>query len=300
MTVVFGQIESLRRLKNTLVENGITRFNSIGDINRFKSNFDSERSQVPEVISVALDKEINALGIVVRSYIERSRNNFLYRVIYWPVSKIKACKKNYLQKHYEKVHSKRCASTYRKLDFTKRIIDEQYTLIAGAIGENDVVNELKKLSDNYYLINDFSIRFNPPIYNRKNRDRIFSIQIDHLLLSKSGVFILETKNWSRDSVNDLDLRSPVLQIIRASYALFVFLNSDSAICLENHHWGSKKIPIRNIIAMTNAKPKEEFQHVKVLSIAELNGYIQYFDDIFTSEECESLFRYLVDQTTRNT
>jgi hypothetical protein len=27
--------------------------------------------------------------------------------------------------------------------------------------------------------------------------------------------------------------------------------------------------------MTNAKPKEEFKHVKVLSLNELNGYIKY-------------------------
>ena len=32
--------------------------------------------------------------------------------------------------------------------------------------------------------------------DKTEKDRIFSIQIDHLLLSNSGIFIIETKNWS--------------------------------------------------------------------------------------------------------
>ena len=132
----------------------------------------------------------------------------------------------------------------------------------------------------------FKINFRP-IYNKNEDDRIFSIQIDHLLVCQSGVFLLETKNWSRRSIENLDLRSPVKQILRTSYALFVLLNSDSKfndIKLERHHWGSKKIPIRNIIVMTNEKPKEEFKYVKVLSLSELNGYIQYFDYIGQQEK----------------
>ena len=36
--------------------------------------------------------------------------------------------------------------------------------------------------------------------------------------------------------------------------------------------------------MTNEKPKEGFKHVKVLSLKELNGYIKYFDQIFSETE----------------
>ena len=182
--------------------------------------------------------------------------------------------------------------SYKKLDFTKEVVDGLHTLIAGAIGENSVVNELQKLPDNYYLINDFSVDFDPPIYNKKENDRIFSIQIDHLLICQSGVFLLETKNWSKQSIKNLDLRSPVEQILRTSYVLFVLLNSESNIHLARHHWGSKKIPVKNIIVMTNEKPKEEFKHVKVLSLHELVGYIKYFDEIFSETEAENIFNYL--------
>ena len=146
------------------------------------------------------------------------------------------------------------------------------------------------------------LNFDPPIYNKNEDDRIFSIQIDHLLICQSGVFLLETKNWSRRSIENLDLRSPVKQILRTSYALFVLLNSDSKfndIKLEHHHWGSKKIPIRNVIVMTNEKPKEEFKHVKVLSLSKLNGYIQYFEQLFSGEEVKSIFEYLKNRMNIN-
>jgi len=46
MTIVEGQIESLKRLKAILNENGITRFNSIGDIKRFLNDYDAEQHEM--------------------------------------------------------------------------------------------------------------------------------------------------------------------------------------------------------------------------------------------------------------
>lgn len=350
MTIVVGKIEPLKKLKGILNENGITRFNSIGEINTFIKNYESEKKEIPKIIENSLDKEINRLQSDLikhqqiyddlkvdilnelnheikkleetsKQAIVKSNKNLFNKILYFLKIKILTnkkssleknlekiiCKKTRVKKHEvikaknklddyrdnkEKIISTRCAESYKELDSTKEVVDGLYTLIAGAIGENSVVNELQKLSDNYYLLNDFSVEFNPPIYNKNKNDRIFSIQIDHLLICQSGVFLLETKNWSKQSIKNLDLRSPVEQILRTSYALFVLLNSESNISLARHHWGSKKIPIRNIIIMTNEKPKEEFKHVKVLSLNELNGYIKYFDEIFSETEVENTFNYL--------
>ncbi len=191
--------------------------------------------------------------------------------------------------------SERCKNSLEDLTYTKEVVDGLYTLVAGAIGESSVVKALQQLSDDCYLINDYSIEFNPPIYNKKENDRIFSIQIDHLLVCQSGVFLLETKNWSKSSTENLDLRSPVKQILRTNFALFVLLNSDSSVNsieLERHHWGAKRIPIKNVIVMINEKPKVEFKHVKVLSLKELTGYIQYCDHTFSGEEVKRIFEYL--------
>jgi Nuclease-related domain len=353
MTIVEGQIEPLKKLKEVLNKNGITRFNSIGEINNFIRNYDSEKNGIPKIIENALDGEIKDLqsDLIKRKQIyddlkadilneinhkikileetskqaiEKSNKSLFNKIFSYPKIRILINKKSNLEKNLEnilhkktqiaeheviktknkledytknkeKIISERCKQPYKEMTSTKEVIEGLYTLIAGAIGENSAVKELQKLSDNYFLFNDFSIEFNPPIYNKKENDKIFSIQIDHLLICESGIFILETKNWSKQSIKNLDLRSPVKQILRTSYALFVLLNSESEynkIKLNRHHWGNKQIPIKNIIVMTNEKPKEEFKHVKVLSLNELNGYIKYFDPIFNDTEVKSIFDYL--------
>ena len=46
MTIVEGQIESLKKLKEILDQNGITRFNSIGEIDNFIKNYDFEKKKI--------------------------------------------------------------------------------------------------------------------------------------------------------------------------------------------------------------------------------------------------------------
>jgi len=353
MTIVEGQIETLKKLKESLNRSGITRFGSIGEIRLFLKNFESEREHLPsrarsEVeteihgmqkdldehqqayyrlkadVRSELEQEINEVESELTRVTEESNRNKFYKTINYLKTKSLSRRVAHLKGNLEKNLNKKVRDTEKTiatleknversienkeflitkrledslavLTNTKAVLDDLYTLVAGAIGENAVANTLQELSDDYYLINDFSVRFDRPIYNRKEDDRIYSIQVDHLLVSKAGIFLLETKNWSKASVESLDLRSPVEQIRRTSFALFVLLHSESRhsdIGLERHHWGDKKIPIRNIIVMINEKPKVEFKHVKVLSLNELIGYIQYFDQTFSGDEVNSIFEYL--------
>lgn len=353
MTIVEGQIETLKELKEALRRSGITRFQSVGEIRSFLRNFEAEkeklRSQIERELKTAildmqstleghqqaygelntrvryeLEQKILELNAGIARARVRSNKNFLYRVIYSfnvsslsrrssrlvrnldkivknktgsaakTIAKLEVDLENLIE-NKEKLASQRCRKSLQELNHTKEVVDGLFTLVAGAIGEASVVNTLRKLSDDYYLINDFSMTFDPPIYNKKAGDRIFSAQIDHLLISKSGIFLLETKNWSKASVQNLDLRSPVEQIKRTSFALFAMLNSDletKDLGLTRHHWGAKKIPIRKVIVMINEKPREEFKYVKVLSLDELVGYIKYFDQMFDGEEVEGIFQYL--------
>ena len=198
------------------------------------------------------------------------------------------------KKHKQKIIEKRSAIALRQLDRTKKIIDRLQPQIAGAIGEDKVVNELKKLADSCTVINDFSVSFQPPIYHKTSGERISSIQVDHLLFTRAGIFVLETKNWSQRSIESLDLRSPVDQIIRTSYAVFVLANGDAkrkGAKVGKHHWGKKQIPVKSVVVLINGKPKEKFKFVTVLNLRELNGYIKYFDDLFTDQDVNNMVRY---------
>lgn len=292
MTIVSGKIESLKRLKDTLRDKGIHRFNSIGDIHTFLNQYEAEKGKIPDAVKRAVDQQIIDLAEAAKEAVEVRDRNYLTKFLYYIKARVLANRHQRFAANYETIISMRREEAYRDLAFIKEVVEGLYPTIAGAIGENLVVRELEKLSDKHYLINDFSLRFNPPVFNKQNGDRIYSIQIDHLLICGSGIFVIETKNWSSQSVESLDLRSPVDQIKRSSFALFVFLNSGDNNGLAGHHWGSKKIPIRNIIVMTNKAPKSDFQHVKVLPIDKMNGYITYFEEVFDETEVERIYNYL--------
>ena len=353
MTIVFGQIESLTRIKETLNQKGINRFNSIGDINKFKRNYELEKQNISNQIEHDLNIEIDDLGTIKSEFQKnyddlktektkkltskiirlkskydliksRNTNNLIRKTFNWLHLKILKFINTILEKNFHKIIkrqtnraekklnktnkkiyeytvnreniiSERSSSKLRELEYTKEVVESLHPLIAGAIGENLVEKELKKLSDKYILINDFSMKFEPPIYYKKENDRIFSIQIDHLLVTNSGVFIIETKNWSKKSVESIDLRSPVKQVRRTSHALFVILNSEPkqrGINFKRHHWGDKQLPLRNIVVMIHEKPKEKFKFVQVKTLNELNRYITYFEHIFDDSEVKSISEHL--------
>ena len=201
---------------------------------------------------------------------------------------------NYINSKFQDAVIDNCSGDLRTLERKKILIDEVNRSIYGAIGEQKVVQELEKLHDEYVLINDFCLSFSPPIYNRRENDYIKSIQVDHLLIAPSGVFVIETKNWSKQSMNSLNLRSPVSQLRRSSFALFVVLNKNTeGQVLNLHRWGKKKIALKNILVFINQKPLEEFQYVKVLALNQLLNYIKYFPPIFTEKETATIANELI-------
>ena len=180
-------------------------------------------------------------------------------------------------------------------EFILSVFKKKKHLFYGAEGEERAVHELSKLPDTYTVINDYRLRFRRPIYNRKNDDRIYSVQIDHIVVGPTGIYLIETKNWSKNTVERRDLFSPVKQLQRHNFAMFVLLN-DAVRRREikgfSDHWGDKKISPRRIILLTGYKPKGEYNYVKLLSVFELVSYLSYGESIFSSKVIKSLTAYL--------
>lgn len=197
---------------------------------------------------------------------------------------------DFINNDFERAVNQSSSSELQNLSRARNIIKELNSFIYGAIGEHKVETELSKLSNEYILINDFNYSFHPPILNRNEKDYIKSIQIDHIVISPSGVFIIETKNWSEHSIQNIDMRSPVKQVHRTNFALYMLLANSK---LKKHHWGKRKIPIKNIVAFINHKPNGEFEFVKILSVNELIKYITYFPPCFGKEEVDYIADYLL-------
>lgn len=206
---------------------------------------------------------------------------------------LKSHRFEYLTTRFNDAVTRSALHSISELDRKKTIIEEKKSFIYGALGEQKVVKTLEALSDDYFLINDFDVTFYPAIYNSQEDEYIKSIQIDHILIGPPGIFLIETKNWSEKSLENINMRSPVEQIKRNSYALFHLLNNKHNL-LDRHHWGNKKIPIKNLIVFTNTKPREEFQYVKILNCDELINYVYYFKPVFNFEETKRITEILLE------
>ena len=349
MTKVYGTVDSLKRIRETLDAKGISEFNSIGDIRTFKSTFESNLNSAKrefdrkkneyvkelEVRKENLYDEINQVRQDVESEYatkmlrmdnailrirDQTSSNMASRIINRFKLKRYKGKLNRLERkcskqikyNVEKLETELYSidsllqarglnqstllrevglGKVERLYYIKEILDEIEPLIAGAIGEHRVHQELLKLDDRNTLFNDYYYKFDPPLFNRITKKSILTIQIDHLLVTRGGVFVIETKNWSEESLSNRDLRSPVEQLNRSGYGVFALLNRHGNL-LDAHHWGKKKITVKSVLVFTGKKPNQKFEFIKTLQLDELNNYINYFDPIYSQHEVTNIVDYL--------
>ncbi len=175
---------------------------------------------------------------------------------------------------------------------SKYLLDSNYALIQGASGEQQALDELKKLPDSYNVINNVQLRFLKPIYNPRSRQRIYTAQADHVVLGPTGVFLIETKNWSKGTINKTTNFTAFDQVKRTNFALYCYLNprTNGLFLL---FFKSKKIPVRSVLLMTGQTTEERDPFVKVVSLLELNSYITYFAPVMTELEIKNILNKLL-------
>jgi hypothetical protein len=125
---------------------------------------------------------------------------------------------------------------------------------------------------------------------------INTVQIDHIVVGPTGVFLIETKNWSEQSIQNHDLYSPVKQLIRHNFAVYTLLNSQSShgdLSSLDIEWGRQKVSPKNLVVMIKHKPPQEFQHVNILCLPELVGYIRHGPVVFNQNQVEEMSNYLL-------
>jgi hypothetical protein len=174
-------------------------------------------------------------------------------------------------------------------------IIKRLTTTAGEVGENAVAKRLKGLSrDKYFIINDLMIE-------KSNGN---TSQIDHVVVSPYGVFVIETKNisgyiygseyskrWTRQwrgykrggiyGFDNMTFDNPVLQNGVHVKALFEQLK-------EFH---PKFIPI--IVFSPQATLKVDVQEVDVVYWTEIKSVIKSYDEeVMSIEKAHEIFEFL--------
>jgi hypothetical protein len=151
----------------------------------------------------------------------------------------------------------------RKVKLLEKVIKSPE--FAGSIAELELIDSLRELPENHYVINNVKIEIRKPILF--DGTWLKSAQIDHVVVTTSGIFAIEVKNWSTKFVLEGDYFNPYQQVKRSAYLCHKLI-------------GEKfNIKTRSIIAYKGSIPKKPLDsYAKVLPISDVGRYILWFKD----------------------
>lgn len=147
----------------------------------------------------------------------------------------------------------------RELETMKGIIASKE--FAGAVAEVAVINELRSLPVGCSVFND--VRLEADRYIHFEGNPLMSAQIDTLVITPAGVFVVEVKNWSREFAQSGEGFSPFEQVERASYLVYDQLRS-----------AGFDVRTRSIIATNGSLPGRGDHKVSVVPIRRIRQYIE--------------------------
>lgn len=204
--VVYKEKEKLEELKNN--RNTIELYWA-GKLNNIRKSIDNNRWKIWKYVDLFVKKQFSkpkAIGIA-NNNIERQKM-VIHRLENMP----------------EDVFQIEQTVLINKINHLERIvISPDYS---GAYGELQVLNELKKLDDSFYVFCDPTVHLRDYVRYRNVRN-LKSAQMDFVVVGPTGIFVLEVKNWSTDHMKHHMGISPHEQVDRAGLVLWVYLKQHS-------------------------------------------------------------------------
>lgn len=163
--------------------------------------------------------------------------------------------------------------------------------LAGAEAELAVIDRLRMLPSPTVVFNDVQLEATRHIHF--DGAALMSAQIDHVVLTPAGVFVIETKCWSDRFVQSGDFYNPFDQVNRASYLCYDLLRE---------RFG--KTRVRSIIACVGSLPDApRDSYIKVVRPESMNSYISGFRNVELAakrfNELCSFFEYRVNGRSEN-
>lgn len=150
----------------------------------------------------------------------------------------------------------------------------------GAAAELEVIRILAGLPDGWFVISNVELEADRWIYF--NEQHLKTAQLDHVVVGPGGVFVIETKNWSREFTDSGKFFDPFQQIARSSYLCHKLL--------KERGLPSKT---RGVIATRTRLPsKPPSSYPKVLRPEELCGYICWFKPEVSPGDVASVVAFL--------
>lgn len=184
---------------------------------------------------------------------------------------------NFLEENFQEEINRRLVPLKDKFDRIGRITGSKE--FKGATGEVEVVGHLEKLSDNFHVFNDHTVESKKWIEIKGTKRK--TAQLDHVVVGPTGVYVIETKNWSKASIEKSfaeNKHTPYDQVESARILLYRELNGcryGNIFQKIYFRFANREIKVRAIIAVSGSKlPLEEKRFTKVLFPEGIPDYIQ--------------------------
>jgi len=159
---------------------------------------------------------------------------------------------------------------------------------AGAKGENQVIEKLSQLGDEYHVLCGVRLGLSHYIsYNEKKN--LKSAQIDFVVVSKKGIYAIEVKNWSDNYVKQKNYFSPHEQAGRAGRLLWHILKS----------WRNAPRVTSVVLSIKgNIKYDPKYKMVFVSSIKNINNLLENQEDVLSDKEVKKIVKKLKGHVTK--
>ena len=250
---------------------------SFDGIRKIKENFSAVlarntseiRNQFSQKINVLKQEELSLLDKIQESEMPLKKEQKRIRKI---------------QKSSRKLDKKQKKNIRKKvshLNKAKNIIDKNISFYQGSIGEEAVIETLSELSDSYYILNDVRLRLPRSVRWKKYNEYVRSSQVDHIVVGPKGIFLIETKNWTPQTLQQTR-RLPHYQIDRANFIFYILRINKFR----------RKFPIYNIVVTLRNLPIVNYQYVKQLSVKELNSHISTRQGFLSESEINQVVNWL--------
>jgi len=152
----------------------------------------------------------------------------------------------------------------------------------GTKGEINAIEELENLDDNFHIL--CGLRIELPYYvTYKRKKNLKSAQMDLVVVSPKGVYMIEVKNWSTNYLKNNTNLSPYEQTERAGRVLWITLQKVI-----------KGVGVSNVLLSIqgNMKYNEKYRSVSVSSLIGINKFLEKRQDKLSEKEVQKIVKNL--------
>lgn len=187
---------------------------------------------------------------------------------------------DHLDKNKDAIIENNLLYLYREKDVLDRVTREYRSELKGYYGELLVMDTLERLGDEYYVLSD--VRITREFGHKFDGKMLKSARVDHVVVSRKGVYCIETKNWNLRWKSE-DRPTPGEQARRASYLLYRYLKYTCDI---------PRIRVMSIVLYTNSTIKGKEDFVRFLRYEDFPAYLEARQEILSDDEVDRVLECL--------